>query len=65
MSIRRATACGPAQARCAQLADNRWHCSDDRGGEPLAQPALGMHVLAGPLPLDREAVRRTGSTRFE
>ena len=30
---------------------------DDRGGEPLAQPALGMRVLAGPLPLDR---RRSG-----
>ena len=36
------------------LADDR---VDDRGGEPLAQPALGMRVLAGPLPLDREAVR--------
>jgi hypothetical protein len=30
--------------------------ADDRGGEPLAQPALGMRVLAGPLPLDREPV---------
>ena len=30
--------------------------ADDRGGEPLAQPALGVRVLAGPLPLDREPV---------
>jgi hypothetical protein len=35
------------------LADDR---IDDQDGEPLAQAALGMGVLAGPLPLDREAV---------
>jgi hypothetical protein len=31
--------------------------ADSRGGEPLAQPTLGIRVLAGPLPLSREAVR--------
>jgi hypothetical protein len=29
---------------------------DDREGEPLAQATLGVRVLAGPLPLDREPV---------
>src|ERR1035441_7593190 len=36
------------------LADDR---VDDRGGEPLAQAALGMRVLAGPPILNREPVR--------
>ena len=36
------------------LADDR---VDDGGGEPLAQAALGMRVLAGPLIVGREPVR--------
>jgi hypothetical protein len=33
--------------------------TDDRGGEPLAQPALGVGVLAGPPLIDREPGRRS------
>jgi hypothetical protein len=46
-----------AKTRCFGLdvlADDR---PDDRGGESLAQPALRIRVLAGPLLLDWEAVR--------
>ena len=32
------------------------HRADDRGGEPLAQPPLGVGVLAGPPVLDRQPV---------
>jgi hypothetical protein len=32
-------------------------CVDDRGGEPLAQPPLGMGVLAGPSLIDGQPVR--------
>ena len=37
--------------------------ADDRGGEPIAQPALGMGVLTGPPLVDGEAVKGPGRGR--